>query len=174
MFQQYYAITGAKQILSIQGGNQLDLAKLTHERFNRMDPLRQSTANPPTSWAPKGLDPNQYAQFEFWPIAAAAIPFVVEYVRAFTELVDDNTQPDVPGAVVENKALADSCGAVFGETGDQRWSKQQDTYWNRYLKELEEQIQADERLWGIKDQVSDENGLRAPGMDLLYNHDYGY
>lgn len=174
MFQQFYVIPNGDQILNIQGGNQLDLVQQTHEQLNRKDPLRQATANPPNQWAPKGLDPvAQRARFEFWPIPSAALPFVVEFIMSFFPLVNDGDQPLVPGAVVENKALADSCAAVFGETGDNRWSKMQDTYWNRYAKELEDQITADERKWGIKDQVTDDNGLRQTGMDIFYNHDFG-
>jgi hypothetical protein len=170
-FQQYYVITGADQILSVRGGNQLDLEEKTHEEINRADPLRQSTANPSVAWAPYGRSPTDDAQFEFWPVNSSAIPYVVGYLASFTTLVADTDRPLVPGPVVENKALADAAATIFSETGDPRWMQFNQTFWARYQKELEEAVMADEKRYGVQPQIRDANGGRVLGMDVLYNHD---
>jgi hypothetical protein len=172
LFQQLYSISGADKILAVRGGNQLDLEETTHERLNKRDPLRQSTANPSSSWAPYGRDSSDNAQFEFWPINSAAIPYVVDYLLGFTTLVNDSDRPLVPGAVVENRALADVAMMVFSETGDARWKEFFDTFWGVYQKELEDAVVADQKRYGIQSQVRDAMGGSRPGADLTFNHDW--
>jgi hypothetical protein len=172
LFQQFYSIAGADQLVSIQGGNQLNLEDTTHERLNLRDPLRQSTANPSVSWAPYGRDVTNNAQFEFWPINSSAIPYVVDYLAGFTTMVNDTDQPLVPGPVVEARAMADAAMSIFSETGDRRWKEFFDTFWGMYQKELEDAINADSKRFGIQKQIRDVAGGDRIGWDLLVDHDY--
>jgi hypothetical protein len=172
LFQQFYSIPGADKIISIQGGNQLDLTEGTHEDFNRRDPLRQATSTPSVAWAPYGRDSLNNAQFEFWPINAAATPYVVDYLLGFTTMVNDADQPLVPGAVVEARAMADAAMMIFSETGDRRWKEFFDTFWGEYQKELEDAINADAARYGIQSQVRDAMGGPTPGADQLFNRDW--
>lgn len=169
IFRQRYSITGADEVINVT--NNTPLRKKTIEEINLADPGRFSSANPPTFWAPAGRDSNDYAQFELWPWASAAIPITVEYLIAHTEMHAATDRPLVPGNVVENKALRDCCRMIFALNGDQRWLNLGMTYEQTYQDELLKALEQDKTQYGTLEQVLDLAGAGMPGADLIWNHD---
>lgn len=163
-----YAVSGAQHVRTV--ARHARLHETTQEELDAMDPHRVQTSSPATRWAPAGRDSSDNARIELWPRESGAALYRVEYLRAFTALSADGDVPLIPGAVVENKAIADVAASMYAQNGDDRWDKMSERYYRRYQAELATAIEADSRQYGRIFQVRDADG-GGLGADLAYNHD---
>lgn len=162
----YYLVENSLQILSIRQTVPLD--KVTREELNRIDPARIAQGgNPSTAWAmgPPSFDGSQTA--ELWPVPQVPNPYLVEFKRRPSLMVNPNDTPLAPYSCIEAKAMMAACDALFASTGQQSWAVLGAKYVTLYAQELDDCRAADRKNW------MHSSGLTAPPpmnlqQDALY------
>ena len=146
------------------------LVETSQEALNRIDPARVSTGGDPAlRWAPGQWtnDQPRHWTIELWPQPSSFLPYIVEGKIGPVDMFNPNDEPQLPSAVVENKALYYLALAAFASNGNQKWFQIAQGYQNTYKDELEKAIAADNRRKITLGSSSD-------GRDLLVNSGLDY
>jgi len=168
LYPRYYSVSPLIEVTRVM---QEDfLIETYQEALNRIDPARVSTGGDPAlRWAPGPFtndSPPQY-QIELWPRPSSNLPYIVDGKMGPVDMLNPNDQPQLPSAVVENKALYYLALAVFASNGNQKWFQIAQGYQATYKDELEKAIAADNRRKITLGSSSD-------GRDLLINSGLDY
>lgn len=151
------------------------LEAVSQEKLNLIDPSRIANGgNPCIAWAKAPFTAplvSGHVQVELWPRATALLPYVVEGKLGSIDLVEASDLPLLPSAVLEAKAMMYVARTRVAADGDPRWAQLANQYQADYLRELEAAKRADMRRAATLGASARKN--LTPGIDLLYNHDYG-
>jgi len=170
IFPMFYSIQGMQEVLGIR---QLrPLGKTSHDAINLIDPYRYQSSSPAICWAPFGLDHDDNALAELYPIETAANVYSVYGLRQHIDLENPTDMPLIPSAVLVNKAAMKACESLLALTGDERWSNQRDYFAGRFQYERDTCIERDTQTYGapaqIQDSVGDpDTGGYYPGIDYI-------
>ena len=162
-----YSIVGFLEVYAVK--QILELTNVSRELLNTMDPARLATGgNPSVSWAPAGFDANSNVQIEIWEPPSNVLPYIVEGKLAAATMVNPADLPQLPTAVIENKALWKVCMANYASTGDQRWGTMAQSYYQIYEAELGKAQTADQQR---ANQRRIFNTRPSFGLDVIATHD---
>lgn len=173
LYPRYYSVSPLIEVTRVM---QEDfLVETSQEALNRIDPARVSTGGDPAlRWAPGPFtndSPQQY-QIELWPRPSTFLPYIVDGKLGPQDMLNPNDQPQVPSAVIENKALMYLALGVFASNGNAKWFQIAQHYEKTYKDELEKAIAADNRRKITLGSASDGEGLLVnSGLDYVATHD---
>lgn len=164
-----YSIVGFIEVYEVK--QILPLTKVSRESLNLRDPARLATGgNPSVCWAPAGFDSSGNIQIELWEPPSAQTPYVVEGKLAPATMVNNSDQPQIPSAVLENKALMMACDAMFLSSGDAKYFQLGQKYQGIYAEELEKAKTADAARQNQREMKG--RDVRF-GLDVIASHDMG-
>jgi len=139
-----YSILGFLEIYNIR--QIIDLTKISRESLNIKDPARMETGGSPSDeWCDAGWDANGNPQVELSQVPASALPYIVEGKIAAQVMVNDSDLPQIPSAVLMNKAMWKCAMALFASNGNPRYDSMADKYYAIYKDELDKAQYADSR-----------------------------
>jgi hypothetical protein len=176
---RFYTFPGIQEIYGVQ--QLFDLTEISENELNALDPNRQSLGgNPSVNWAKAGWSQPYITatgiggnyQIELWPVPSAQVAYVVEGKLAAVNMVNSTDNPQVPSAVIENKALMDCATALYASTGDPRWMTMANTFQGRYQYERDQAIVADQHRMITRGVGRHRHGPYS--LDVIYDHDLDY
>lgn len=157
------------------------LEEVSRAVLDFMDPARIATGgNPAVYWAkgiwnptsPTGTVLSQvypHWAIELWPTSNAQFPYLVEGKCGPVDMVANTDNPQIPSAVLENKAAMYAARSIYASSGNAKWLQLAEKYESAYKYELEVAKLADHERMVIK--KLNEVNQATPGVDVLMNHD---
>ena len=179
LFQVFYPVTPLIEVMRVR--QILYLEEISRAVLDFMDPSRISFGgNPSVYWAKGIWNPaspggqlvqttNPIWSIELWPLSNAQYPYLVEGKTQAVDMVNANDQPQLPSAVLVNKAAMYACMSIFASSGNPKWLSLGTMYQGIYKDELEKAKLADHERMVIK-KLS-ESTTTTPGLDIFATHD---
>lgn len=139
---QFYSVPGATKVTLAR--QILPILPISRAMLHLADPARLSgTSTPSTRHAEAGYDLQGNARIELWFRPGGLESFVIEYRERFKPLVSDNSWPQIPSAVVEQKAAMYCYASLYASSGDQAWRNLMQAAKAQYDEELSKAIRDD-------------------------------
>ena len=172
LFTRYYVMPSVVDDVRLIRHVNYSLTELSPFKLDLMDASRQERSDQATNWAKAGRNDGGQQLIELWPVTTAARHYEVEYLAGHVDLVNDTDRAIVPPAVIENRALVDTCTTMMAKTGDARWVKLAEWHEKRYEAAREKLSVADYSRFGIAETVFDLDAVGYSNNHLAM--DYGY
>ena len=164
-----YSVLGFIEVYNVR--QIIDLTKISREALNINDPARQETGGSPSDeWADAGWDASGNYQIELSQVPASALPYVVEGKLGAAVMVNDSDLPQIPSAVLENKAMWKCAMALYAGNGNAKYKGLADTYYTIYQQELDKAQTADSRR---QTQIASTTNPVNRTLDYFALHDTG-
>lgn len=140
----YYLIEGGLEVFAVR---QIEfLEKVTRETLNIWDPARIGQGGAPAlNWANAPASPDGSVQIELYPVCTDTRPYLIEYKMKPPLLVNDNDVPLIPYEIIEEKAAAAACRALYASTGQASWQALAQFHQGLYTEAFESGWNADRR-----------------------------
>ncbi len=172
MFTQRYSLgVGIEQIIFVK--YQSELAEVSEEYLDSIDPTRQGTGAAPMYFARTSRGANDDVRIEVYPRPSAPITINVKIERGHVDLTTTQN-PIVPSGPVEWWAAVDTCYFLGAKTKDPYWLQLATAYEKQAVKSEEFEHNQDNRKFGQIQQTRDVGGGVGLGeTDFALDKDVG-
>ena len=169
LFQYKYTVSvNAERVLRCM--HNVELREMDSDLFDRLDPERITTGDPPEAWAHLGRDGANALQIGFFPVPAAARSIRVDYLKVATMTKDTDVTYYHP-SLLKLKAGEMAAVHVFAKTGDQAYTSIADRCHKNYDTAYQKAIEDDLQKSSAPTAISPEGHLALQSDEFGIAHD---